>query len=368
MISPLFESVPPQLYGGTERVVSNLCEGLIALGVDVVLFASGDSKIQVKLVPVVEEALRLHATPGVDPVAHHFRMLSLVAKQADRFDVIHNHHDYWILPLSRMVSTPVLTTLHGRMDRTEIQSAFLEYPDVNYVAISHAQRGWVPQLNWVRTIYHGLKLGDFEYQESPGKYLAFLGRISPEKRPDLAIELARQAGIPLKIAAKIEGAEAKQYFDQKVRPYVDGHWVEYLGEISEKEKSEFLGNALALVFPIDWPEPFGLVMIEALACGTPVLARPFGSVPEILENGVTGYSHSKVSVLAKLAKKIPALSRRGCRDWVESRFSVQRMAEEYLHVYRHVARKRHHSDHYRRHFLYSVQCPTERDLQDQLQG
>ncbi len=364
MIAPLFESVPPQLYGGTERVVFNLCEGLRSSDVEVVLFASGDSRVHGQLVPVIDRALRLRKPSVIDPIAHQMRMISVVAEQASDFDLIHNHHDYWMLPLSRMVDTPVLTTVHGRMDWVDVQGAFLSYPDVHYVSISNAQRAPLPQLNWVRTVYHGLKLPDFEFRERAGDYLAFLGRISPEKRPDLAIELARKAGVPLKIAAKIEGAASQQYFDEVIKPHVDGRWVEFIGEIGEKEKSEFLGNALALVFPIDWPEPFGLVMIEALACGTPVLARPCGSVPEILENGVTGFSHSNISVLARLVKKIPTLSRRACRDWVEKRFSLQRMAEDYLHVYRHVARKRQDSHCHRRHFIHPVERTAYRNSQD----
>ncbi len=368
LISPPFESVPPRLYGGTERVVFNLCEGLTALGVEVVLFASGDSKVRVQLVPVIDQALRLRDVPVIDPNTYHVRMIASVAKQAGDFDLIHNHHDYWMLPLTQMVDTPVLTTLHGRMDHRDIQSVFLSYPNGHYVSISDSQRSLAPPLNWVRTVYNGLNLADFEFKEKSGQYLAFLGRISPEKRPDWAIDIAKAAGIPLKIAAKIEGRESQHYFDQRIKPHVDGRWVEYVGEISEREKSEFLGNALALVFPIDWPEPFGLVMIEALACGTPVLARPFGSVHEILENGVTGYAHSKVSVLAKLTKKIPALSRKGCRDWVEKRFSLQRMAEDYLHAYRHITRKRHDSHRHRRDFIYPVECPSQRNIEGQHQG
>ncbi len=362
MIAPIFESVPPKLYGGTERVVANLCEGLADLDVEVVLFASGDSHARGQLVPVTDQALRLRNPPAQEPNAYHLQLIAKVAEQAAEFDVIHNHHDYWMLPLNRMVDTPILTTLHGRMDVREVQQAFLSYPHGHYVSISDAQRTPIPELNWVKTIYHGLDVRKFKFQEKPGEYLAFLGRISPEKRPDWAIEVAKTAGIPLKIAAKIEGADGQRYYDEKVRPHVDGKWVEYVGEISENEKSEFLGNALALVFPIDWPEPFGLVMIEALACGTPVLARPCGSVSEILENGVTGFTHSKVSVLGKLAKKIPGVSRRGCREWVETRFSLQRMAEEYFHVYRHVAGKRHDSYRHRRNFLHSVERPAHRHL------
>ncbi len=362
MLAPLYESVPPLLYGGTERVVANLCEGLTDLGVEVVLFASGDSHARGQLVPVTEQALRLRKPPALEPNAYHLRMLAQVAEQASEFDVIHNHNDYWMLPLHQLAQTPVLTTLHGRMDIHEVQQAFLSYPHGNYVSISDAQRLPMPQLNWVGTVYNGLNLQGLKFKEQPGEYLAFLGRISPEKCPHWAIEIAHRAGIPLKIAAKIEGRQNEQYFEDQIKPHLDGKSVEFIGEISEREKSDFLGNAMALLFPIDWPEPFGLVMTEALACGTPVLARPCGSVPEILENGITGYAHSKISVLAKLVKKIPNISRRGCREWVEARFSIQRMAEEYLHVYRHVARKRHDSYSHRRNFIHPVERSAERDL------
>jgi glycosyltransferase involved in cell wall biosynthesis len=295
-------------------------------------------------------------------------MLSVVAEQADGFDVIHNHHDYWMLPLSRMTQTPLLTTLHGRMDLDDIQAAFLPYSEANYISISDSQRHPVSQFNWIKTIYHGLNIEAFKFYEKPGNYLAFLGRMSPEKKPDWAIQVAQAAGIPLKIAAKIEGPSGQSYYDRWVKPHVDGKWVEYVGEISEREKSEFLGNALALVFPIDWPEPFGLVVVESLACGTPVLARPCGAVPELLENGVTGFMHSKISGLARLAKSVSRINRRSCREWVEQKFSLQRMTEEYLHVYRLVAGKRHDSHRHRRNFLHPVKRPLEWDFKNQSEG
>jgi glycosyltransferase involved in cell wall biosynthesis len=333
LVSPLFESVPPRKYGGTERVVYNLCRGLTAKGVDVTLFASADSEPGVPLVPTIDEALRLREAPVADPNVYQIRLLEQVAARAREFDVIHNHNDYWLLPLARMTRTPLLSTLHGRLDVPELTLPFREPQIGQFVAISESQRQGMPGLSWLRTILHGLRLEDFQFSPKPGRYLAFLGRISLDKRPEWAIEIARRSGIPLKIAAKIEGAESKAYFERSIRPHIDGKNIEYVGEISEREKSEFLGGALGLVFPIDWPEPFGLVMIEALACGTPVLARPVGSVPEILADGVTGFIRSDVGELGLRARDLPEISRAGCRAWIERRFSLDRMTEDYLDVY-----------------------------------
>lgn len=359
VISPLFESVPPRYYGGTERVVSNLCRGLTDANIEVVLFASGDSVVEGKIVPVIDEALRLRKIPVKDPIAYNFKLLSLVAKYADDFDVIHNHHDYWMLPLTSMSDTPLLTTLHGRMDLPDIPAAFLSFPKSYYVSISNSQRFPMPDLKWVRTIHHGIDYQEFSFQQKPGKYLAFLGRISVEKRPEWAIEIARRSGVPLKIAAKIEGVQAQNYYDSIIKPQVDGKFIEYLGEISDSEKSEFLGNALALVFPVDWPEPFGLVVIEALACGTPVLARPYGSIPEILYDGVTGFINSDIRVLADQVKDIPKIDRQGCREWVERNFSLQRMTEDYIDVYRYIKAKRHRADSHRWNFVHPFQRTTD---------
>ncbi|MGZ3688088.1 MAG: glycosyltransferase family 4 protein, partial [Bdellovibrionota bacterium] len=325
LISPLFESVPPRLYGGTERVVYNLCRGLTEANVEVTLFASGDSFAEGSLVPVIDESLRLRRAAVQDPITYNFKMLSEVARRAHEFDVIHNHHDYWMLPLSEMTQTPLLTTLHGRLDLPEFPVAFGAFPHTHYVSISDAQRRPAPWLNWSGTIHHGIDAKDFELREKPGKYLAFLGRMSPEKRPDLAIEIAKRSGVPLKMAAKIDGPKDQDFYDRYVKQHVDGKFIEYVGEISESDKSDFLGNALALVFPIDWPEPFGLVVIESLACGTPVLARPMGSMPELLCDGVTGYCHADVKKLASHVPNLASLSRRKCREWVETRFSLQRM-------------------------------------------
>ncbi|MFZ9595397.1 MAG: glycosyltransferase family 4 protein [Bdellovibrionia bacterium] len=336
LLAPLFERVPPRYYGGTERVVYNLCRGLSAAQVDYTLYASADSLCQGRLVAVVDEPLRLRSLPLGDPIASHFKMLAQVAREAEQYDVIHNHHDYWMLPLTQMSSVPLVSTLHGRLDLPEIRAALLGYPKGVYISISDAQRGPLPELPWLKTVYHGLVAEDFQFYPRPGEYLAFLGRISPEKRPEWAIEIARRSGVPLKIAAKIEGEWGRSYYDTWVKPHVDGRFIEYVGEISEQQKAEFLGKALATVFPIDWPEPFGLVMVESLACGTPVLARPCGSVPEILKEGVTGFLDLDVSKLAARVSEVGTLDRAACRQWVEQRFSLQRMTEDYLHVYRHV--------------------------------
>jgi glycosyltransferase involved in cell wall biosynthesis len=378
LISPLYESVPPRFYGGTERVVHHLCHGLTEAGIEVTLFASGDSRTAGHLVPVVPEALRLGRMPVSDPLPYNLKLLAEVAKQADRFDVIHNHHDYWMLPLSEMSETPLLTTLHGRLDLPHIPAAFRSYPKARYVSISDSQRRPMPELGWARTILHGIDAERFELKPEPGKYLAFLGRMSLDKRPDWAIDIAQRAGIPLKMAAKIEGAADQAYFDSQVRPRIDGRFIEYVGEIGESEKSDFLGNAAAMVFPIDWPEPFGLVMLESLACGTPVLARPCGSVPEVLRDGVTGFVDESVERLADRVKDLGRIDRRACRRWVEQGFSLKRMTEEYIDVYRNLAEGRdargadvidfagvihHRADRRRRDLLHPVQRALDGDHQ-----
>jgi glycosyltransferase involved in cell wall biosynthesis len=361
LISPLFESVPPRLYGGTERVVYNLCRGLTEADIEVTVFASGDSSVEGSIAPVIGEALRLSKKEILDPNTYNFKMLSMVADRASEFDVIHNHHDYWMLPLSKMTSTPLLNTLHGRLDLPDLPAAFYSYPNTSYISISDAQRAPLSKLRWLRTIYHGLDLESFPFYEKPGKYLVFLGRMDPTKGVDRAIEIAKLSGVPLKIAAKIEGRVMEEYFAAKIKPHLDGKFIEFVGEISDCEKVDFLGNALGVCFPIDWPEPFGLVPIEALACGTPVLARPCGSVPEILCDGITGYSDPDIRVLASRVKDLAKLNRRKCREWVEHRFSLRRMTEEYIHVYRHLiefasARSKESAPYrYRRDFLHPVE-------------
>lgn len=332
LVSPLFESVPPRYYGGTERVVHLLCEGLARAGAEVTLFASADSTSPGRMVPVTERAIRLREMPAREPHAYSIKMLKEVGERAHEFDVIHNHNDFWMLPLSEMVTAPLVTTLHGRLDIPEVGEALHAYRRARFISISDSQRAPLPGLRWLGTVHHGLDLCRYRFHPEPGRYLAFLGRIAPEKRPDLAIEIAWHSGVPLKIAAKIEDGANKEYFETRVRPRIDGRFIEYVGEIGEAEKSDFLGNALALVFPIDWPEPFGLVMIEALAVGTPVLARPRGAVSEILAHGRTGYIEEQPADLAARVAEVGRLSRRACRAEAEMRFSSGRMVAEYLRL------------------------------------
>jgi glycosyltransferase involved in cell wall biosynthesis len=329
-VAPLYESVPPKLYGGTERVVAYLSEELVRRGHEVTLFAAGDSTAAANIHFTHPKSLR---ATGMVPWGNslHLPMLSEVFDHAERFDVIHCHLDYWSFPFARMVRTPTVTTLHGRLDIPELLDVYRYYSEALVVSISDAQRDPLPELNWVGTVHHGLP-ADLTFHSGPGKYLAFLGRIAPEKRPDLAIEIARRAGIPLKIAAKVDVVD-QEYFDSKIRPLLETNDVEFIGEIAEMEKDDFLGNALALLFPVDWPEPFGLVMIEALACGTPVIARPCGSVPEVLRHGVTGLMASDVDGLVRAVQAIPSISRQKCRAEFEARFTANVMAANYERIY-----------------------------------
>jgi glycosyltransferase involved in cell wall biosynthesis len=289
-IAPLFESVPPKLYGGTERVIAWLSEALARRGHRVTLFASGDSTAQVPLEARFPRSLRL---AGLDRVglAYHLPVLSDVYDRADEFDVIHSHLEHLGFPFAHLATVPTISTMHGRIDLEDFKPIYDRYADLPLVSISQAQSDFLPGMNWVDVIYHGLPCTSYRLNPNPGKYLAFLGRLSPEKRPEVAIEVARRAGIPLKIAAKVARSN-EAYFNAVIKPLLSSSMIEYVGEITESQKQEFLGNAVALLFPIDWPEPFGLVMIEALACGTPVVARPFGSVPEILQDGVSGFIES----------------------------------------------------------------------------
>lgn len=330
-VAPLYESVPPKLYGGTERVVSYLTEELVRQGHEVTLFASGDSQTQATLIPMCPRALRL-AEECVDSLVHHVLMLEHVAKLADTFDVIHFHVDYLHFPLSRAKQWAQITTLHGRLDIPDLIPLYDEFSDMPVVSISDAQRTPLPQADWIRTVHHGLPTDLYEYEPNPGNYLAFLGRISPEKRVDRAIEIANRTGIPLKIAAKVDRVD-QAYFDEVIQPLLDSAHVEYLGEIGEARKGEFLGNARAILFPIDWPEPFGLAMIEALACGTPVIAFRRGSVPEVIEDGRTGAVVESVDEAVEAVDQLSSLSRRECRQQFEERFPVSRMAREYVSVY-----------------------------------
>lgn len=357
LIAPLYESVPPRLYGGTERVVAQLAQGLTAAGIETTVFASGDSQVSGRLVPVVPEALRLSEDGIQDPAALHLALLATVARQAREFDLIHNHHDYWMLPLTGLTDVPVVTTLHGKLGLMEPALAFRAWPKARYISISHAQRQPMPDLPWVRTIHHGLDYTHLPFRGQTGKYLAFLGRITRDKGPAEAIRMAQLSGVPLKIAAKIEGPGTQEYFDAEVKPHIDGKNVEFIGEISDREKGEFLGDALALAFPIDWPEPFGLVMIEAMACGTPVLARPRGSVPEVVQDGVTGFIRESVDELAQCVHRLPEISRAACRTHVERRFSLARMTEETIDVYQQLIGEAagERSRSHRRNLLHSVE-------------
>ncbi|BAL07289.1 MULTISPECIES: glycosyltransferase family 4 protein [Bradyrhizobium] len=337
-IAPLFESVPPRLYGGTERVVSYLTEELVRQGHRVTLFASGDSITSAELVPCIPRALRLD--PGVrDPLPHHMVMLDKVAERASEFDVLHFHIDYLHFPLFRFERGRALTTLHGRQDLADHMPFYRRFSDMPLVSISNAQRTPLSGANFVATVHHGLPLDLLTPNFQPrGGYLAFLGRISPEKRPDRAIAIARQAGLPLKIAAKVDKAD-EAYFRDVVAPMLKGPGIEFVGEICENAKSEFLGQAAGLLFPIDWPEPFGLVMIEAMACGTPVLAFRCGSVPEIVEEGVTGCIVSDVDRAVRAIPNLMALDRRTIRSRFEEHFSSARMAASYMRVYQKILRR-----------------------------
>ncbi len=324
--------MPPQLYGGTERVVSYLTEALVALGHDVTLYASADSVTSATLRPACGQALRLDKS-SVDPCADHVCLAERVFQEAGEFDVIHSHIDYLAFPLLRRMQTPHVTTLHGRLDIPNLRQLYREFSDEPLISISDYQRRPLSWAGWQRTVYHGLPEELYGFHKWPGRYLAFLGRVSPEKRLDDAIRIARSAGLPLKIAAKVDKADY-EYFETTIKPLVNqGGGIEFIGEIGEHEKGEFLGNAFALLFPVDWPEPFGLVMIEALACGTPVIARRRGSVPEIIEHGATGFIIDDINEAVQAVHAIPRLSRKRCRQAFEIRFSAKRMAVDYLAAY-----------------------------------
>jgi len=335
-LAPLFEAVPPKTYGGTERVVSYITEELVAAGHDVTLFASGDSVTSAKLEPACRRAIRLDPTVR-DPLASHHLMIETVASRADEFDVIHCHLDYWPFPTLTRQNTPFVTTLHGRLDLPELQPVFDRFREVPLVSISDSQRRPLPQANFVRTIPHGLPENLLRPTGARPDYLAFLGRICPEKRPDLAIKIARAAGIRLKIAAKVDRVD-EDYFQAVIRPLLDDGQVEFIGEITEDQKPAFLSGAHALLLPIDWPEPFGLVMIEAMACGTPVIAFNRGSVPEILTDGLTGFIVEDVAGAIAAVDKLAHISRAAVRETFETNFTARRMAADYLSVYRSLSR------------------------------
>jgi glycosyltransferase involved in cell wall biosynthesis len=342
-ISPLYESVPPKLYGGTERVVGYLTEELVDLGHEVTLFASGESRTKSQLVAVTETGLRLHTPPVRDPIMHHVRLLEMVFAQASKYDILHFHLDYLHLPFAKRSSGISVTTMHGRLDLPDLASLFLRYLEMPFVSISDAQRAPLSWLNWCATVHHGIPEEQYSFHENPGSYLAFLGRTAPEKRLDRAIEIATGSGIPLKVAAKVDPAD-EEYFASKIKPLLRNPLVEFVGEIGESEKNDFLGNALALLFPIDWPEPFGLVMIESLATGTPVIAYPHGSVPEIIENGTTGFLVESIKEAVRAVARLQSLDRRQCRESFERRFTARRMARDYVALYQRLCSGREGDD------------------------
>jgi len=331
-IAPLTEAIPPKLYGGTERVVHWLVEELVALGHDVTLFASGDSNTSAKLEGFWPRALRLDGSVR-DANALHMSMLERVRRQTNEFDFLHFHLDYYPFSLFSRQSTPFVTTMHGRLDLPELQTVFDTFSSVPVVSISNAQRRPLPQARWVKTIHHGLPEKLLVPMPVKPSYFAFLGRISPEKRVDRAIRIAEHCGISLKIAAKVDRAD-RDYFEEEIRPLLGSPNVEFVGEIGDKDKSQFLSGAVALLTPIDWPEPFGLVMIEAMACGTPVIAFNRGSVPEIIDEGVTGFIVEDEAGAIGAVDRLSHLSRQGVRRRFEERFTARRMALDYLSVYR----------------------------------
>lgn len=336
-VAPLYESVPPKLYGGTERVVSYLTEELVRMGHEVTLFASGDSETSARLVPGCARAL--WRDPGCkETLPQHVKLMELVFADVSRFDLIHFHCDYVHLPLLRRLPCPSLTTLHGRVDIPEVRTLFEEYADIPLASISDSQRRPVPSANWQGTVHHGLPRDLHPFSEKSEGYLAFLGRISPEKRLDRAIEIARRTGRRLKVAAKLY-AEEDDYYREMIEPLLmqSRDFIEFIGEVGGREKDEFLGKADALLFPIDWPEPFGLVMIEALACGTPVIAWREGSVPEVIEDGVTGYIVGSIDEAVSAVNRLQWLDRHDCRRAFETRFDAARMADEYVAIYRRLA-------------------------------
>lgn len=330
-VSPLYESVPPKLYGGTERIVSYLTEELVNQGHDVTLFASGDSVTQAKLVAPWCCSLRLQKD-CIDQLAHHYTMIEQVQKEINNFDIVHYHIDYLHFPLSRRSNVPHVTTLHGRLDIPDLQPLYTEYNDIPLVSISDFHKKPLPDVNWKKTIYHGIPEGLLQPHYNEGKYLAFLGRFSHEKRPDRAIEIAIKAGIPIKLAAKVDRND-EEYFESVVKPLLKHPLVEYVGEINEKEKSEFLGNAIALLFLIDWPEPFGLVMIESMACGTPVIGYKHGSVPEVIDEGVTGFKVESQEEAYEALLKVSTLDRKKVREVFEKRFSSRVMTKNYVGLF-----------------------------------
>jgi glycosyltransferase involved in cell wall biosynthesis len=331
-VAPLYESVPPKLYGGTERVVSYLTEQLVREGHEVTLFASGDSRTDAKLISPCKNALRLDADCR-DSLAYHVLMLEQINRMRAEFDIIHFHIDYLHYAWARRERIPHVTTLHGRLDLPELSCLYREFRDVPVVSISDSQRAPLPWLNWKGTVYHGLPLNLYTFQPEGGRYLAFVGRISPEKGLDDAIEIAKRAGLGLKVAAKVDNND-REYYEEHLKARMQEPHVEFLGEVDETGKNTLMGGALAVLAPICWPEPFGLVVIESLACGTPVIAYGRGSVPELIDDGVTGFIVRDVAEATAAVERVQSLRRSDCRRVLEQRFSAERMTRDYLSVYR----------------------------------
>lgn len=338
-VAPLFERVPPVTYGGTERVVAYLTDALVELGHDVTLFASGDSRTRARLVSAAPRSLRLD-TACRDTMAPQILELDQVSRMAHRFDVIHFHTGFLHLPMARQLSAASVTTMHGRLDIDELAPLMHHVADAPFVSISNHQRRPYPAQNWCATVYHGLPPRLLPFQAVADDYVVFVGRISPEKRVDRAIEIAARAGLELRIAAKIDAAD-QEYFEREIAHLMTQPHVQYLGEIGEAEKAELLGGARALLFPIDWPEPFGMVVIEALSCGTPVLAWPGGSVPELIEPGVNGWIVDSIDAAVEALAHADAIDRRACRATFEKRFTAERMARDYVTVYKRLRESRH---------------------------
>jgi len=330
-ISPLFESVPPKTYGGTERVVHYLTEELVNQGHDVTLYASGDSVTNANLRSIIPEALRLSTTQR-EPAAWHTLQLADVAKHCDQYDIVHFHTDFLHFPLWRCMRTPQLSTLHGRLDLPDLHPVYNEFSDMQVVSISNSQRNPMLQACWAGTVYNGIPENLYDYQSTPGEYLAFLGRISPEKGIIDAIQIAIKIGMPLKIAAKVDPVD-QHYFDQLIEPMLHHPLIEYIGEVDEAGKNELLGGAYATLLPINWPEPFGLVMIESFACGTPVVAYRRGSVPEVMVDQKTGFVVNNQEEAIAAIKKIDLIKRSDCRMHFEANFTSHRMADDYLYIY-----------------------------------